>query len=86
MSGVVKLCGGPRNQCYAESARVTVLGTNHKVVARSHPLNGRFSFALKPGAYTVSATSSGIRVGTVNVHADAGQTTRANITRKNVLQ
>lgn len=86
VSGVVKLCGGPRNECYAEPARVSVLGANHKVVARSHPLNGRFSFALEPGSYMVSASVSGHLAGTVSVDAVAGQTTHANITEKNVIQ
>lgn len=86
VSGVVKLCGGVGNKCYAEPARVSVLGANNKVVAGAHTLNGRFSFGLQPGIYKVSASVSGHLIATVSVNAVAGRTTRANIIKRNVLQ
>jgi hypothetical protein len=84
VTGIVKLCGGPVNKCFTEPMRVAVIGTNQGVVAHSHPLNGRFSFELAPGVYTVSATASGYVIGTVSVRAVAGRTTLANMTNGNV--
>ncbi len=64
--------------------RVTVTGPTAHVVARSHSPNGRFSFDLVPGVYTVSADVKGHVIGKVSVHAAASQTTNANITNRNV--
>jgi hypothetical protein len=84
ITGIVKLCGGLSNKCFTEPARITVLDANHREVARSHPLDGRFSFALAPGRYTVSAKADGYVIGTVSVSAAAGDTTHANITNNDV--
>jgi hypothetical protein len=84
LSGLVKLCGGPANKCFTEPMRVSIIGTNHRVVADSHPLNGRFSFELASGMYTVSAAAGGFVIGTVSARAVKGRTTYANITNGNV--
>ena len=63
---------------------MTVVDGHKRVVARSHPKNGRFSFDLAPGGYVVSAEASGYVLGTATVDAVAGETARANITNGNV--
>ena len=82
--GVVKLCGGPNPGCFTEAVQVSVeTNQGHKVVVREHlsrGAHGHFSFELRPGVYSVSATNGGLSVGTVTVHASASQTVRANIT------
>jgi hypothetical protein len=85
VSGVVRLCGGPApGRCFTESVRVSVTGPGDHVVARAHPSNGRFSFDLAPGIYTVSAQASGYLIGMVSIRALAGRTTNADITNNDV--
>lgn len=73
--GTFKLCGGPSSgHCYLEPARVTVRNRAGDVVASEHVRDGRFSFSLPSGRYTVSAGGS-----RASVRAVAGAVRRVNI-------
>jgi hypothetical protein len=61
-----------------------VLDAHRHVVARAHPSDGRFSFGLAPGSYTVVAGANGYVVGRVSVRAVGGRASHANITNHNV--
>lgn len=78
VTGRVRLCGGPRNQCFTEKTWVFV--THHgQLVAASVIRDGRFSFDLKPGRYTVRARGGGGLLGQRSVDAVAHKTTRVSI-------
>jgi hypothetical protein len=78
LTGHVRLCGGPRNECFSEKTWVFV--TDHgQLVATSVIRNGRFSFALNPGRYTVRARGGGGLLGQRSVDAMAHKTTRVSI-------
>jgi hypothetical protein len=86
--GVVTVCGTPMNICVADRSRravISVLDGNQDVIAHSRLLTGRFSFDLRPGQYTLSATIRGFVLGSVSVDAVADHATRANITNPNIL-
>jgi hypothetical protein len=82
--GLVRLCGGPGPGCFTEAVQLSVeTDPGRKVVVREHlsrRSRGHFSFDLRPGVYTVSATNGGQAVGTTTVRATANRTARADIT------
>ena len=74
----MRLCGGPRNGCFTE--KTWVFATDHgQLAATSVITDGRFSFALKPGRYTVRARGGGGLLGQRSVDAVARKTTRVSI-------
>lgn len=77
VAGVVKLCGGPANHCFTEKISVFVANARRGVVASAIRTNGRFSFAVPPGQYTVTARDGVL--GRRSVNAVAHKTTRVNI-------
>jgi hypothetical protein len=78
LTGRVRLCGGPRNGCFTEKTWVFV--THHgQLVAASVIRDGRFSFDLKPGRYTVRTRGGGGLLGQRSVDAAAHKTTRVSI-------
>jgi hypothetical protein len=77
VAGVVKLCGGPTNQCFTEKISVFVANAHRSVVASAVRTNGRFSFAVPPGRYTVTARDGVL--GRRSVNAVAHKTTRVSI-------
>jgi hypothetical protein len=77
VTGVVKLCGGPTDRCFTERISVFVANARRGVVASALRTNGRFSFAVPPGRYTVTARDGVL--GRRSVNAVAHKTTRVNI-------
>ncbi len=84
VAGTVKLCGGLGDRCFTEPVSVTILSTGGQAIANAHTGNGRFSFALVPGTYTVVARADEYILGTVRIDAVAHKTTRADITKSGV--
>jgi hypothetical protein len=77
ITGVVKLCGGPKGGCFRERISVFVANAHRDVVASALRTNGRFSFAVPPGRYTVTARDGVL--GRRSVNAVAHKTTRVSI-------
>lgn len=75
--GVVKLCGGIGNHCFTEKISIFLTNAHKDVVASALRTNGRFSFKVPPGRYTVTARD-GV-VGRRSVDAVAHRTTRVRI-------
>jgi hypothetical protein len=78
LAGRVRLCGGPRNGCFTEKTWVFVTDHDH-LVAASIIRDGRFSFDLEPGRYTVRARAGGGLLGQRSVDAVADKTIRVSI-------
>lgn len=78
LNGRVRLCGGPRNECFTEKTWVFVTDHGH-LVAASVIKDGRFSFDLEPGRYTVRARGGGGLLGQRSVDAVAHKTTHVSI-------
>ena len=80
--GKYEACGGPYpGHCWLQRTGTVSAsrGPRHRVVAVQRLADGRFSFHLPPGKYTLTAVNSaGARWHTI-VNAVAGKTTRANI-------
>jgi hypothetical protein len=56
LTGLLRLCGGPPGvPCRNDTGNmISVLNSNRRVVARQRAHDGRFSFLLEPGSYTLS--------------------------------
>jgi hypothetical protein len=78
VGGRVRLCGGPRNGCFTEKTWVFVTDHDH-LVAASVIRNGRFSFDLEPGRYTLRARGGGGLLGQRSVDAVAHKTVHVSI-------
>ncbi|HEY1775743.1 MAG TPA: hypothetical protein VGG41_06245 [Solirubrobacteraceae bacterium] len=62
VTGLVRLCGGPApGRCFSNQATVSVVTSRHVVVAKQQTRDGRFSFALVPGGYTLVARTGDLR-------------------------
>ncbi len=77
--GKFEACGGPPpGHCWLQKTGTVsaIRDPSHRVVATRRLTDGRFSFHLLPGKYTLAARGQPWRT---TVHAVAGRTTRANI-------
>lgn len=79
VTGLIRLCGGPApGRCFTQDGIVSVLNSQHKVIASEHTKHAAFAFELAPGTYTLQATTGGTR-GQKTVTARAHTTTKANV-------
>lgn len=78
--GKLMSCGASGSRCSAqEHAVVSVFNSQHRRVARESVTNGHFSFALRPGRFTLIATARYRTQAKRSVTARARRTVHANI-------
>jgi hypothetical protein len=79
VTGFVRLCGGPSpGRCFTQNATVTVVNIAGDVVAAELTSRARFSFMLRPGTYTLVATTGGA-TGQRTIVLMGGHTRRTNV-------